>query len=319
MDQNIYRKVSIDRLSSPEQLDRLIIVTSSKLWITLLAVASILVAAIIWGVTGSISTNISGDGMLITSGGTTEICSSCEGQISDIRVVAGDYIKAGEIVARMNQNDLVDQIAILMEKTESLKASGADDNEILDYEQQVTALKNKLAETSVIISPKAGRVTEVNAAVGDKVELGTSVVSIVDEDKDENDLMAVFYVPVASGKKLKAGMQTKISPSIVQEEEYGCILGRVVSVSEYPISVKTAEQKLGNSKIAESYAGNNVCLEVLAELEVNKDTDSGYQWSTEDGPPIKLENGTVCSAFVIVETQRPIEKVFPQMKSLFGR
>jgi hypothetical protein len=319
MNQNIYRKVSIDRLSSPEQLDRLIIVTSSRLWIALLAVASILVAAIIWGVTGSISTNISGDGMLITSGGTTEICSSCEGQISDIRVVAGDYIEEGEIVARMSQNDLVDEITILMRKMEGLKASGTDESVILDYEQQVTALKDKLAETSVIISQKAGRVIEVNAAIGDKVELGTSVVSIVDEDKDEDDLMAVFYVPVASGKKLKAGMKAKISPSIVQEEEYGCILGRVVSVSEYPVSVKTAEQKLGNSKIAESYAGNDVCLEVLAELEVNKKTDSGYRWTTEGGPPLKLENGTVCSAFVIVDTQRPIEMVFPQMKGLFGR
>lgn len=319
MDQNIFRKVSIDRLSSPEQLDRLITVTSSRLWIALLAVASILAAAIIWGITGSISTNISAEGMLIASGGTIKICASCEGQISDIRVAAGDFIEEGEIVARINQNDLVDKITELTQKTVRLKETGADDNVILDYEQQITELKNKLAETSIIFSQKAGRVTEVNVSIGDKVELGTSVVSIVDESKDKNNLMAVFYVPAALGKKLKVGMITKISPSIVREEEYGCMLGRVVSVSEYPVSVKTAAHKLGNSELAESYVGNNVCLEVLVELEVNKKTESGYQWSTEDGPPLKLENGTVCSAIVIVDTQRPIEKVFPQIKSLFGR
>lgn len=319
MNQNIFRKISIDRLSSPEQLDRLITVTSSKLCITLLAVVSVLTMSFIWGITGSISTNISGEGMLITNGGTSDICASCEGQISDIRAVAGEYVEEGEIVARINQNDLVDKITTLTQKIINLKETGAEDNEIFDYEQQLTELKNKLAETSVIISQKSGRVTEVNVAIGDRVELGTSVASIVDEGKDESTLKAVFYVPVASGKKLKAGMKTKISPSIVQEEEYGCILGRVVSVSEYPVSVKTAEQKLGNSKIAESYAGNNVCLEVMAELEVNKKTDSGYHWTTEDGPPLKLENGTVCRAFVIVDTQRPIEKVFPRMKSLFGR
>jgi HlyD family secretion protein len=64
--------------------------------------------------------------------------------------------------------------------------------------------------------------------------------------------------------------------------------------------------------------GNKVCLEVLIELEVNNKTKSGYQWSTQGGPPLTLEAGTVCSAFVIVDTQKPIEKVFPQMRNRFG-
>ncbi|MDF2610951.1 MAG: bacteriocin system secretion protein [Lachnospiraceae bacterium] len=319
MDQNLFRKISTDRLSSPEQLDRLITVTSSRLWLPLIAVICILVAAITWGITGNISTNVKAEGMLITRGGTVDIYASTKGQISDIRVVAGDYVEEGEIVARINQNDLVDEITALTEKSAVLKQSGAEDKEILNYMQQIKSLKNKLNQSTVVISHEAGRVTEVNINTGDEVEPGTAVISIVDANKDVSDLIAALYVPVESGKKLKAGMETKISLSIVQEEEYGYLFGRVVSVSEYPVSVKTAARKLGSNELAESYVGNKVCLEVLVELEVNKKTESGYQWSTQGGPPLILENGTVCSASVIVDSQKPIEKVFPQIKNLFGR
>ena len=48
------------------------------------------------------------------------------------------------------------------------------------------------------------------------------------------------------------------------------------------------------------------------------ETVSGYRWSTPSGPPIKIANGTVCSASVIVEQQRPIEMVIPQISSLLG-
>lgn len=319
MDDKLFRKVSIDRLSSPEQLDRLITVTSSRLWAVLIAVSCVLAAVIIWSITGSISTNISASGMLITSGGTTEICASGEGQISDVRVVPGDYIEEGEIVARISQDEIVDEITVLTDKIAALKKTEADDKEVINYTQQIKALKNKLVKSSVIISREAGRATEVNVNIGDKVEPGTAIIRIADESKDQNDLMAVIYVPVESGKKLKAGMETKISPSIVQKEEYGYMLGRIISVSEYPASVKTAAHKLGSTELAEAYAGNSICLEVLAELEVNNKTESGYQWSSQGGPPIRIENGTVCSASVIVDTQRPITMVFPQMKKLLGR
>ena len=54
MDEKIFRKKSIDRVSSPEELNAYIKSTSPKLWIVLLGVIILLVGAIIWSIKGKI-------------------------------------------------------------------------------------------------------------------------------------------------------------------------------------------------------------------------------------------------------------------------
>lgn len=52
----IFRKSSLDRISSPEQLNDYIKVTRPSLWMVLGAVTALLVGVVIWGVFGFIST-----------------------------------------------------------------------------------------------------------------------------------------------------------------------------------------------------------------------------------------------------------------------
>jgi len=318
MNEKIFRKVSIDRLSSPEQLDRMITVTNSRSWFILIAVGCILIAVIIWSITGSLSTNISARGMLVKSGGIIDICASDEGLISDIRVLPGDYVKKGDIIARISQDDLVDEITGLADERMLLEKKNVDEEKILVLDKQIEELKKKLRSSSVVISQEEGRVVEVKPGVGDMVAPGTVVISIVKEGEGVKDLIAVLYVPVEAGKRLAPGMKTRISPSTIQMEEFGYLLGRIVAISEYPVTVHTAAQKLGSNELATTYVGNTACLEVLVDLEANNETESGYQWSTPSGPPTKIDNGTVCNASVVTDTQRPIEMVIPQIKKLLG-
>lgn len=318
MEKSIFRKVSIERLSSPEQLDRMITVTSAKSWFILIAVGCILAAVVIWSITGSLATNVAAKGMLVKSGGIVDISSSEEGQISDIRVKPGDFIKKGDIVARLNQGEIVDELTGLSDELKLLKENKANEKDIMALGKQIEELKKRLLSSSVIISQEEGRAVEVKLKVGDMVTPGTVVMSIVKEGAGVKNLIAVLYVPVESGKRLAPGMETRISPSTVKKEEFGYILGRIVSVSEYPVTVQTAQQRLGSRELAEAYAGGTACLEVLADLVTDAETKSGYRWSTLAGPPNEIENGTVCNASVIVDRQHPIEMVIPQFKNLLG-
>jgi HlyD family secretion protein len=56
----------------------------------------------------------------------------------------------------------------------------------------------------------------------------------------------------------------------------------------------------------------------MVDLVTDDTTKSGYKWSTLSGPPTRIENGTACSATVVVTRLRPIEMVIPQMKNLLG-
>lgn len=59
MEQSIFRKSSIDRVSSPEQLNDYIKVTNPGVWLVLAAVIALLIGACVWGMFGHLDTTIS--------------------------------------------------------------------------------------------------------------------------------------------------------------------------------------------------------------------------------------------------------------------
>lgn len=56
MDKTIFREKSIERVSSPEQLDAYLKVTSPSVWVVLGAIIVLLIGIICWGVIGTIET-----------------------------------------------------------------------------------------------------------------------------------------------------------------------------------------------------------------------------------------------------------------------
>lgn len=56
MENNVFREKSVERVSSPEQLDAYLKVTSPRVWIVLGAIIVLLIGFICWGVIGKIET-----------------------------------------------------------------------------------------------------------------------------------------------------------------------------------------------------------------------------------------------------------------------
>ena len=95
----IYRKVSLDRLASPEQLDLLLNVTTAKGWVALLALCISLLAGIGWGLFGSLDTSVSGQGVIVRGNGVYNVVPLAAGRVTGLNVKVGDIITAGEVVA----------------------------------------------------------------------------------------------------------------------------------------------------------------------------------------------------------------------------
>lgn len=116
----VFRKVALDRLSSPEQLDQLMHITSPKGWLALLTILLFIVLAIVWGFVGTIPEKVNGQGILLRSGGVVEVFSTAAGRITDLRMVAGDMIKKGDVIARLDQPEIRQQITIMTKQLEEL-------------------------------------------------------------------------------------------------------------------------------------------------------------------------------------------------------
>lgn len=107
---NIFRKVSLERLSSPEQLDQLMQVTRPRGWVALGALGGLIVLAVLWGFVGVVPSRVAGQGMLIRTGGVVQLVAPSSGRVTDVAVRAGDAVEAGQVVARIDQPALVERL-----------------------------------------------------------------------------------------------------------------------------------------------------------------------------------------------------------------
>lgn len=106
----LYRRIALERMSSPEQLDQLMQVVSARLWMALLAGAILLLAGGIWAFYGSIPTRVYATGVLIRTGGVYDVEAPSSGRVSDVAVSPGELVREGQVVARIEQPVLLDEL-----------------------------------------------------------------------------------------------------------------------------------------------------------------------------------------------------------------
>ena len=122
--QALFRKVALDRLSSPEQLDTLMRVITPKAWLALAPLLGLIVLALMWGWFGSIPTKVSGKCILINPTGLADIASNSSGRITAVTVRVGDLVRTGQQVALVAQPELLDRIEKGEQKLRELQAQG---------------------------------------------------------------------------------------------------------------------------------------------------------------------------------------------------
>lgn len=135
----IFRKVSLERLSSPEQLDQMVQVTDPRGWIALAGLGALLLAAVAWGIWGSIPTEAQGDGILLRQGGISDLVANAAGQVQEMLVGVGDVIEKGQPVARIQQDALLRQIADDRSKLALLRSQYEDAVRVSNQQKQLRA------------------------------------------------------------------------------------------------------------------------------------------------------------------------------------
>lgn len=107
MNESIFRKKSLDRISSPEEIDEYMKVTNPSMWLVMAAIILLLVAAVIWSITGRIETTVKAEGqaensqvkMMIPAENVDDLVVGSEaraagkvGQVTEITKQQDDYL-----------------------------------------------------------------------------------------------------------------------------------------------------------------------------------------------------------------------------------
>jgi regulator of replication initiation timing len=340
----IFREVSLERLSSPEQLDQSIQIVSPKGWLTIIGIGVLLLAVLLWGFFGSIPINIFGHGIIMYGEGIFSIISRGEGIVEEIFVNIGDNVNKGQTIAKITQTGLMDTIQkdekILNELKKELQeinkeyeeaANLLEENtisemqyfeiedrisskriQIFEVEGRIKSNKDMLSEISEIKSPYSGIIFEMDLAEGMFVEKNKPIGRI---DLLGSQLQAILYFSPSDGKKIEKNMKSQISPTTVKKEEYGFINGSVEQVSLYPMSEEALMHTLQNELLVSEIAATEAPIEVRVNLIEDSNTPSGFKWSSSTGPSIEIHSGTMCSGSVTIAKQSPISLVIPFLKN----
>jgi HlyD family secretion protein len=96
---------------SLQHSDWLVTVTSPAGWLALAACYVLVATALIWGIWGSVPTKVTGEGILVHTGGVYDVVTRGPGQILAILVHEGEVVHQGQVVAHITQPDLNVKIA----------------------------------------------------------------------------------------------------------------------------------------------------------------------------------------------------------------
>jgi hypothetical protein len=233
MARQIYRQEALERLSSPEQLDLLMPVTSARGWIALLGVGLLLAVGMVWAIFGTVATTVDGNGLLMRYGGLDWAVTEHGGRVQETLVREGDDVREGDVVALVSHAD----------------DEGGD------------------AVVEKVRSPRDGRVLDLAAIPGAQLAAGARLVTI---ETPSHPLQAVLFVSANDGYKVVPDMPVKLLPATELDQGGAYLSGKVIRAARFPASQADIHYSLQNEEWVESFLARGPLLEVVVEIQSDK-------------------------------------------------
>lgn len=127
----LFRKVALERLSSPDRLDSLLPLQRARTPLIWAGMAMVAATALYWGLAGSVEQKVSGRCVLISPSGVAEVTAGAAGLVSNLFVKVGDRVEVGQEIARILRSELFQQIeqararlAELEQRSETIRRFG---------------------------------------------------------------------------------------------------------------------------------------------------------------------------------------------------
>ncbi|MBV9389034.1 MAG: NHLP bacteriocin system secretion protein [Chroococcidiopsidaceae cyanobacterium CP_BM_ER_R8_30] len=133
----VFRKKSLDRLSSPERLDQLIQIVRPKGW-WWLGTQGILVSSVVaWSIFGRIPITVTGQGILVIPRDVVQEQSLANARLVSLKVQLGESVKKGQVLAILDQSDIEQKLQQERQKLADLLAQFQAENTVQAQQNQI--------------------------------------------------------------------------------------------------------------------------------------------------------------------------------------
>ena len=152
----LFRTEALERLSSPDDLERLMPVTRAKDWLLIVVTGALLSLLVIWSIVGRVPTLVAGRGVILRPQQVMPIQTMVAGRVLSLHVHTGDRIQKGDLIATLDQSDILKRIdenrgqAELLEEQDR-RQHAAEQRQIALQSQQDTLERAGLAAQRVTL------------------------------------------------------------------------------------------------------------------------------------------------------------------------
>ncbi len=273
-----YRKSSLEKISSPEQLDKVLRVTSPLSWLPLLGLTVIVVVTVIWSIVGTIPVTITSRGIVSSQLGSNAVYSQEQGKVVSVRVREGEELHLGMPVM-------------------TYKTSGN--------------------EMKTICSDQVGRVSGLDVKKDDVLTPGQSVIRVTPTSSGQQIVVCYVPLAQAKKLErgmqvnitldsLESRSYGKMVGRIVNIDAYACSSKGMTAVLG------------SDNFLEGTFTKDGPVVAVACELYPDANTVSGYYWSNAKGREVGVSNGSLVTAKIVTEKIAPITKLFTKLAEVWG-
>jgi HlyD family secretion protein len=288
----LFRKESLERLSSPERLDQLMQVVNPMDWLPLCTFGCFIGIGVIWSVVGRIPIAVSGKGVLIAPRVLVNLESPVSGQLQSLKLQEGQCIKKDEVVATIDPSDLKQQRQQQQAKLQELQqqnqkaATLESQNTQLQKQaiaQQKTTLQQRLQDTQalspVLREQTGGTLERQRESLQQRLKNLQTITPKINQEavlaserqreslqqrlKNAESLLPIFQNRVDQRRQLRSNGALSQEQVLQAEQEY---LQNLQSISE--IKAQLQELELEKTQNQQKHLDNvNAISEIQAQLQ----------------------------------------------------
>ena len=214
---SIFRKTAMDKISSPEQLDKVVVITPPAFWLAMIGIAVIFITTLILSIFGRIPVKVNAGGIYMAKSGIHVLYARNGGIIEHIYVSDGDRVSKGDVILSFPRDELDkehDDLISRREKVEKVTIDSkgdiptADNRDLLELKSGMTAdgsdsfktqfeaakyavldnLDNEIEDVELelkkteILSDTDGYILGMNITEGNTVAQGSAICHIAREN-----------------------------------------------------------------------------------------------------------------------------------------
>lgn len=259
LQERLFRKTALDRLSNPEGLDTLMEITTVRGWISLIGLALIVLAALAWGVFGRVPQVVQGQGIMVRQGGVYRVQATGSGQIDSVLVEPGDPVRRGQVIAVLAQPELRTTIQQLEASLAELRSNRRSTAALLESDRalEMESIRQQQQQADEAVRAATARIAYLDQRIARDSQAVAQRILTADAAQENIALRAETQLQLLSAQARKQELGARAVQIQVEDNQTLFALDREIVQAENRLA-QLNEQLASHANVVSPYEGTIV-------------------------------------------------------------